>query len=107
MSYVRLVTAGLILILIGYVSAEETALGVCDTTALREKLTLQYNTESRRDTSTEFQAKEACKDHVVTVRRCAVINIQNKKIQRYCFRKDQPAYYEYFDVIEYWGTPTN
>ena len=107
MSYVRLVTAGLILILAGYVSAEEAILGICDAEALREKLTLQYNIESRKDTNTEFRAKEACTDHVVMIQRCAVINIQNKKTQRYCFRKNRPAYYEYFDVIEYWDIPRN
>ena len=107
MSYVRLATAGLLLILAGYIAADETVLGVCDAAALREKLTLQYNIESRKDTNTEFRAKEACTDHVVIVQRCAVINIQNKKTQRYCFSEDRPTYYEYFDVIEYWGIPTN
>lgn len=89
----------------GAVYAEDAALGVCDGSGSREKRAAQYNVESREDTNSAFVAKLPCTEETVTIRKCAVINVRNQKVQRFCFRDDRPAYYEYFDVIEYWDAP--
>jgi hypothetical protein len=91
--------------LFGAAYAEEAALGICDGAGSREKRTAQYNVESRKDTNLAFVAKLPCADETVAIKKCAVISVGNKKIQRFCFRSDRPAYYEYFDVIEYWDAP--
>lgn len=96
------------LILVGFCGtayAEEAALGVCDSAVSREKRTAQFNVESRMDTNSAFVAKLPCTEETVTIQKCAVIGVKNQKVQRYCFRSDRPAYYEYFDVIEYWDAP--
>lgn len=82
----------------------ETDLGICDSSAPREKRTLQYNVEARNDREAEFVAKRPCSDDVVVIRSCAVINVQKKKVQRYCYPENRPAHYEFFDIVEYWGT---
>jgi len=89
----------------GTVYANEAALGVCDSAVSREKRMAQYNVESREDTNSAFVARLPCTEETVTIQKCAVISVKNQKVQRYCFRSDRPAYYEYFDVIEYWDAP--
>jgi hypothetical protein len=79
---------------------------ICDTKAQREKHTLQYNVDSRHDTDSSFVAQRACSDATITIKRCAIIAVQKKKIQRFCFGTGKPDYYEYFDVLEYWDKPT-
>ena len=105
MTLTRVAAALILASFFGTVYAEEAAFGVCDGAGSREKRTAQYNVESRKDTNSAFVAKLPCAEAMVSIQKCAVISVRNQKVQRYCFRSDRPAYYEYFDVIEYWDAP--
>ncbi len=105
MNLTRMVVVLVLTGFFGTVYAEDAALGVCDSSGPRVERTAQYNVESRKDTNSAFVAKLPCTEETVVIKTCAVIGVGNKKIQRYCYRSDRPAYYEYFDVIKYWDAP--
>ena len=79
--------------------------GICDSSGQREKRTAEYNVEARQDTASAFVATLACSEETISIKQCAVIEVKKTKVQRYCYRKDRPVYYEYVDIVEYWDTP--
>jgi hypothetical protein len=87
-------------------SAQDKEQGSCDVSAQREKRTLEYNVEDRNDTDSTFVSKTPCTGEAIAIKRCAVIEVRHKKIQRFCRLPNKPTYFEYFDVVEYWDIAT-
>lgn len=106
MSRLRLSAVLLYLLCATVSGATDKEDGLCDTSAQRERRTQQYNVESRNDTASTFVAKRPCSDEMIRIKLCALIVVRDQKVQRFCYRSDRPDYYEYFDVVEYWGGPS-
>ena len=82
--------------------AETLEVGVCEAGKQREVQSVRYNVEARKDLDETFVAKRTCSDEAIVIKNCALIGVKNQKVQEFCFPEGRPAYYEYFDVVEYW-----
>ena len=80
--------------------------GICDARSARERHTIRYNVEQRNDSDSFLTVKQTCTKNNVQVKKCAVIVVRNTKVQRWCYPGDRQPYFEFSDVIEYWGAPS-
>jgi hypothetical protein len=90
-----------ILLLSSNAAGEVAPVGACDSTGPTEKRAVEFNSESRHDSESEFAATLSCSTEIIRIRHCAIVTIRNQKVQHFCFPDNKPAYYEYSDVIEY------
>lgn len=88
-----------------FATTAEAQLGNCDSAVQREKRMITFNAESRVDTDTTVAIHKPCSIETITITKCAIIGVLDKKAQHYCFPSDRPAYFEYTNVIEYWESP--
>lgn len=83
--------------------AETREVGVCEADGQRAAQSIGYNVEERKDVGDAFVAKLSCSNDVIVIKKCALIKVKNQKVQKFCYPEGSPAYYEYFDIVEYWG----
>lgn len=83
--------------------AETREVGICEADGPRAAQSIGYNVEERKDVGDTFIAKLSCSDDVIVIKKCALIEVKNQKVQKFCYPEGRPAYYEYFDTVEYWG----
>ena len=93
------------LLLVGQTNLAGAQQGSCDPALPRERLTLSVNAETFVEQQETVDARAICGDTVISIRRCAIIEIKRLKAQQFCFPEGRPAYFEFFDEIEYFEAP--
>lgn len=90
----------------GAANAADFAAGICSPRAEREQKTLRYNLEEPvSDADGVLIVKQTCTGNTVRVQKCAIVAVRKSKVQRWCYPPNRQPYFEYSDVIEYWGAP--
>lgn len=83
--------------------AQNTPTGSCEASTDRVLREIEFIVESRTESETLILAKAPCTNAPIAIRRCAVTQTRNLRIQRYCNNPNQPTYAEEVDIVEYWG----
>lgn len=76
--------------------------GECDAERSRAVQRLTYIVESRKESGDSVAVTLPCTNEIVVVKKCAIAGTRNRNAQRYCYPEGKPAYFELYDVLEYW-----
>lgn len=74
--------------------------GSCDPGAGQRKV-LEVNSEKTIESGDTITVTKACDNVAQTIKKCAVLAHKKIKAQKWCYPDGKPAYFEYFDILEF------
>jgi hypothetical protein len=86
--------------------AQEAQVGNCELTLTRDKRSVEFIADTRKDSDLTFTAEEPCTNRVLTIKRCAVVTARKINAPRSCFGTGRPDYSEEVGIVEYWESPS-
>jgi hypothetical protein len=75
---------------------------VCESNAGKTSVKIEFKADTLLRSGEKIEVTPACSQEVMTIKKCAVVEVQKKGRQKYCFPEGRPAYFDIYDVIEYY-----
>jgi hypothetical protein len=75
----------------------------CASNAGRQIVKVMFKAGSLSRSGDTIEVVPACSDAVLTVGKCAIVAVEAKGRQQFCYPAGLPAYADVYDVIEYYA----